>query len=76
MRSHARAHAASKRVQTPCGRVQEVVLLDQRRAAWEAGQAAWRGLRTRHAVKVFCRRLQSPEFAEPPARLELYSKAR
>ena len=43
---------------------------------WEKALAAWRTLRTQHAMQTFNARIQSPEFAEPLERLQLYLKLR
>ena len=43
---------------------------------WEKALADWRTLRTQHAMQTFNARIQSPEFAEPPERLQLYLKLR
>ena len=43
---------------------------------WEKALADWRTLRTQHAMQTFNARIQSPEFAEPLERLQLYLKLR
>ena len=38
------------------------------RKAWEEAMERWRNLRTDHTVNLFRKRIQSAEFADPPAR--------
>ena len=56
--------------------VAEILGEQSRRAVWEAALVQWRTLRTHHSISLFCQRLQSWEFAEPPARLLLFSRLR
>lgn len=53
--------------------VQEVELEKKRREEWVAGLCRWRVLRTHQAMKSLRAIIESPDFAEPPERLALYS---
>lgn len=54
---------------------QQMLLEQARRQRWEAGLAAWRTLRSRHAIACFCQHVTA-DLSEPPARLDSFAQLR
>lgn len=57
-------------------RVAEVQLEKGKREEFDRGVAAWRVLRTQHAIRGFVERLRSDEFAQPPKRRGVFEELR
>ena len=57
-------------------RIAEVQLEKSKREEYERAVAAWRVLRTRHAMQHFVERLRSDEFAQPPERAAVFEELR
>jgi hypothetical protein len=54
---------------------QQVLLEQARRQRWEAALAAWRTLRSKHAITCFCEHIVA-DLSEPPARLDAFAQLR